>query len=98
MYIYKYIKNFYYKLPGTNNPIANKLDICNHSLGININNEITKVKIDIVIDKELDKDNLSNYTVFTTLLFLIIKADIDISWIFSIKCIWMFIKEHCFYN
>lgn len=67
----------FYILPGINNTIANKLDICNHSLGININKRIIKVKIEIVIDKELDKANLlSKYIFFTILFFCVIRAGI----------------------
>ena len=51
--LYTYIIIYiYYILPGTNNTTANKLDMCNHSFGININNKITKVKTEIIIDKE----------------------------------------------
>ena len=44
-----------YILLGTNNNIESIFDIFNHSLGININNNIIKVKIEIVKLKELDK-------------------------------------------
>jgi hypothetical protein len=68
-YIQIYIYYIYIPL-GTNNTIANILDICNHSLGININKRIVKVNIDIVILKEPDKEGLLlNCILSTTLLF-----------------------------
>jgi hypothetical protein len=36
------------------------LDICNHSSGINKNKIIIKVKIEIVIERELDNDILDD--------------------------------------
>ena len=83
-HIYILIIN-YYKLPGTNNTTANKLDICNHSLGININNKITKVKIDITIDKELDILKLFNSIELVILLFLTTNAGIIKSWNFFLN-------------
>jgi hypothetical protein len=40
---------------GTKSNIESIFDIFNHSLGMNINNSIIKVKIEIVKLKELDK-------------------------------------------
>ena len=45
---------------GINNTIVKILDIFNNSLGTNINKRIIKVKIEIVILKELDKENLES--------------------------------------
>ena len=46
-----------------NNINANILAILNHSLGININNNIIKVNIEILIVKELDKTILLDLNV-----------------------------------
>lgn len=59
------------------NIMDNKLVIYKLSLGININKRSIKVNTEIVIDKELDKANLSLNCILSTILsFFITKAGI----------------------